>query len=160
MWLRMLFKELQLPLPSPPTIWCDNSGALAISSNSVSHAQTKHIKVGVQFIREKVLNKDIQLRYLSTIDQLVDIFTKGLTVDRFCFLRDKLPVVPPISLRGGVKDMIINSHHIPGSHSAAASTNSTSLINNTQTLDQSAVNQGNLPQQTHNQISSPYQTYS
>jgi hypothetical protein len=24
-WLRMLFQELQVSLPSPPTIWCDNS---------------------------------------------------------------------------------------------------------------------------------------
>jgi len=155
-WLRMLFKELQLPLPSPLTIWCDNSGSLDIASNPVSHARTKHIEVDVHFIREKVLNKDIQLRYLSTIDQLADIFTKGLPADRFSFLRDKLPVIPPLSLRGGVKDIIVNSHHIP----AAASTISSSLMDSTQTLDQSAVNQGKLPQQSHTQILSPYKTYS
>jgi hypothetical protein len=144
-WLRMLFKELQLPLPSPPTIWCDNSGALAIASNPVSHARTKHIEVDVHFIRDKVLNKDIQLRYLSTIDQLADIFTKGLPADRFCFLRDKLPVVPPLSLRGGVKDIMVNTQTL-----AAA----------TQILDQSAVNQGNPLQQSHTRILSPYKTYS
>jgi len=162
-WLRMLFKELQLPLPSPLTIWCDNSGALAIASNPVSHARTKHIEVDFHFIREKVLNKDIQLRYLSTIDQLADNFTKGLPADRFSFLRDKLPVIPPLSLRGGVKDIIVNSHHIP----AAASTISSSLMDSTQTLaaatqtlDQSAVNQGKLPQQSHTRILSPYKTYS
>jgi hypothetical protein len=162
-WLRMLFKELQLPLSSPPTIWCDNSGALAIASNPVSHSRTKHIEVDVHFIWEKVLNKDIQLRYLSTIDQLAAIFTNGLPADCFCFLRDKLLVVSPLSLRGGVKDIIVNSHHIP----AAASTISSSLMDSTQnlaaatqTLDQSAVNQGNLPQQSHTRILSPYKTYS
>jgi hypothetical protein len=55
-----------------------------------------------------------------------------------------------------VKDIIVNSHHIP----AAASTISSSLMDITQTLDQSAVNQGKLPQQSHTRILSPYKTYS
>jgi hypothetical protein len=102
-WIRMLFCELQLPLLSPPTLWCDNSGALALASNPVFHARTKHIEVDFHFIREKVTNKDIQLRYLSTLDQLADIFTKGLLANRFCLLWDKLRVCAPISLQGGVK---------------------------------------------------------
>jgi hypothetical protein len=73
---------------------------LALASNPVSHAHTKHIEVEVHFIREKVTNHDIQLRYLSILDQVADIFTKGLTADQFYFLRDKLPVAPPISLQG------------------------------------------------------------
>jgi hypothetical protein len=67
-WIRMLLQELHLPLLSPPTLWCDNFGALALASNSVFHARTKHIEVDFHFIREKVTNKDIQLRYLSTLD--------------------------------------------------------------------------------------------
>jgi len=102
-WLRMLLKELRVILPSPPLLWCDNSGALAIASNPVNHARTKHIEVDIHFVREKVLNRDIQLKHISTLEQLADIFTKGHTAARFSFLRDKLMVLPPISLRGGVK---------------------------------------------------------
>jgi hypothetical protein len=72
----MLFQELQISLPSPPTIWCDNSGALSLASNLVSHTRTKHIEVDIHFIWEKVTNHDIQLRYISTLDQVADIFTK------------------------------------------------------------------------------------
>jgi hypothetical protein len=64
-WLRMLFKELHVPLPTVPKIWCDNVGALALASNLVYHAWTKHIEVDYHFICEKVLNKDISLHYLS-----------------------------------------------------------------------------------------------
>jgi hypothetical protein len=103
-WLRMLFKELHLPLLSSLTLWCDNSGALALASNPVFHARTKHIEVDFHFIREKVTNKDITLKYLPTSAQLADIFTKGLPAHRFCFLRDKLKVCSPISLPGSVKD--------------------------------------------------------
>jgi hypothetical protein len=50
-WLRMLFKDLQLPLLSSPIIWCDNIGAsLALASNHVYHARTKHIEVDIHFI--------------------------------------------------------------------------------------------------------------
>jgi hypothetical protein len=103
-WIRMVLWEMHISLPSPPTLWCDNSGALALASNPVFHARTKHIEVDVHFVHEKVANRDIQLHHLSTLEQLADIFTKGHTADRFCYLRDKLKVVPPLSLRGGVKD--------------------------------------------------------
>jgi hypothetical protein len=103
----MLFKELGLFLHAPPTLWCDNLGALALASNPEYHARTKHIEVDYHFIREKVVNKDVITRYLPTLDQLANILTKGLTTNRFLFLHDKLRVCsPPISLQGDVK------HHV------------------------------------------------
>ena len=102
-WPCMLLKELHIRLPSPPTIWCDNLGALTLASNPVFHEHTKHIEVDVHFVCEKVLNRDIQIHHLSTLEQVVDIFTKGHTATRFYFLRNKLMVLPPISLQGGVK---------------------------------------------------------
>jgi hypothetical protein len=67
-WLRMLFKDLALPLLSRPIIWCDNIGPLALAYNHVFHARTKHIEVDVHFIREKVTNKDVCLKFISSID--------------------------------------------------------------------------------------------
>lgn len=78
--------------------------ALALASNPVYHAQTKHIEVDYHFVREKVLNKDISLAFISTADQIADIFTKGLSTARFQFLQSKLTVTPSlVSLRGNVK---------------------------------------------------------
>jgi hypothetical protein len=96
-WLRMLFKDLQLPLLSSPIIWCDNIGALALASNPVYHARTKHIEVDMHFIREKVAIKDVCLKFISTVDQVADIFTKELSSARFNFLKDKLMVCLPPS---------------------------------------------------------------
>jgi hypothetical protein len=67
-WLRMLLCELQVPLPTPPMLWYDNVGAIALASNPVFHARTKHIKVDFHFIREKVTNKDIKVRYIPILD--------------------------------------------------------------------------------------------
>jgi hypothetical protein len=82
-WLRTLIKDLGLYLYDPPILWCDNVSALAIASNPVFHACTKHIEVDFHFIRERVLRKDLQVKFVSIVDQLANIFTKGLSSPRF-----------------------------------------------------------------------------
>uniref|UniRef100_A0A2N9J182 Integrase catalytic domain-containing protein n=1 Tax=Fagus sylvatica TaxID=28930 RepID=A0A2N9J182_FAGSY len=91
-WLHTLVKDLGLYLYDPPVLWCDNVSALAIASNPVFHARTKHIEVDFHFIRERVLRKDLQVKFVSTVDQLADIFTKGLSSHRFQELQSKLLV--------------------------------------------------------------------
>jgi len=75
-WLRMLFKELRVPILHPPCLWVDNLGALSLSSNPVFHTKTKHIEVDYHFIREKIFNKDLLARYISTQTQPSDILPK------------------------------------------------------------------------------------
>ena len=56
-------------------------------------------------MREKVAHRDIILEHISTSIQSADIFTKGHTTNRFCFLRDKLAIYDlPTSFRGNVND--------------------------------------------------------
>jgi hypothetical protein len=103
-WLRMFFRELNISLSTPPSLWCDNIGALALTSNPVYHAQTKHIEVDYHFIREKILHKDMVACYISTEDQSAYIFTKGLTSQHFIFLHDKLMFTPPpMCLKGAIR---------------------------------------------------------
>lgn len=77
-------------------LWCDNLSALALASNPVFHARTKHIEVDYHFIREKVLNHDVLLKFISTGDQVADIFTKGLSSACFLFLKSKQMVLSPL----------------------------------------------------------------
>ena len=99
-WLRMLFKDLGIYLYHPPILWCDNVSALALASNPIFHARIKHIEVDCHFVHEKVLNRDMVLKYISTLDQLVDLFTKSLSSPRFRVLSFKLIGLPPLCLRG------------------------------------------------------------
>ncbi|KAM1873468.1 hypothetical protein ACFX13_007300 [Malus domestica] len=99
-WFRMLFRDLQFPLHCH-TLFCDNISAISLASNPVFHARTRHVEVDYHYVREKVVRKELDVRYLSTHDQIADIFTKGLSLPRFRLLVSKLPVLDfTVSLRG------------------------------------------------------------
>ena len=85
-------------------LWCDNVSALAIASNLVFHARTKHVELDYHFFREHVLWRDLQVKYIATVDHLADVFTKSLSTSRFHFLHSKIMVsIDPVLLRGRIE---------------------------------------------------------
>lgn len=44
-WIQQLFSELKLSISPPRVLWCDNRSAMALASNPVFHARTKHIEM-------------------------------------------------------------------------------------------------------------------
>ena len=99
----MLLKDLGVFLHAAPILWCDNVSALAIASNLVFHARTKHIEVDYHFVRERVLRHDLQVKFVASQDQLADVLTKGLSSPQFHLLCSKLMWSSPLSLRGDVR---------------------------------------------------------
>ena len=79
MWIQTLLDELNIACPRTARLWCDNMGAKYLSSNPVFHARTKHIEVDYHFIRDRVLQKRLDVQFISTNDQVADGFTKPLT---------------------------------------------------------------------------------
>ncbi|XP_019180201.1 PREDICTED: uncharacterized protein LOC109175392 [Ipomoea nil] len=96
-WVMSLLRELGLHSGSPATLWCDNLGATYMCANLVFHARTKHVEIDYHFVRDKVSSGEFLVNFVSTKDQLADIFTIPLASTRFASLRDKLNVVslPP-----------------------------------------------------------------
>ena len=74
-----------------------------MARNLVFHARTKHIEVHYHFIRERVLAGDIDLVYVSTHDQVADIFTKALGAEKLRGFRSMLGLHDMLSLRGSVE---------------------------------------------------------
>ncbi|CAM8954016.1 unnamed protein product [Rhodiola kirilowii] len=86
-WIQSILKELGVQQKQPPILWCDNLGATYLTANPVFHARTKHIEINFHFVREKVAQGALDVRFISTNDQLADVFTKPATrhtLDRFC----------------------------------------------------------------------------
>lgn len=105
MWLNSLLSEIGIHPNQPAVIWCDNLGAGQLAANPVFHSRTKHIEIDIHYIRDKVLSKEIEVRYIPSEEQVADILIKPLTISQFHLLKDKLAVVhsPHHNLRGHVK---------------------------------------------------------
>jgi hypothetical protein len=57
-------------------------GATYLSVNPVFHACTKHIEVDYHFVRERVARKQLDIRFISTSDQVADGFMKTLSLQK------------------------------------------------------------------------------
>ena len=85
-WVESLLKELGVSQQRVPVLWCDNLGATYLTANPVFHARTKHIEIDFHFVRERVASGALEVRFISSNDQLADVFTKPATrqmLDRF-----------------------------------------------------------------------------
>ena len=65
-WLRRLLTDFKAPPERPTTIREDNQSAIAIATNPISQARTKHVDVKFHFVREAVSDKYIELTYCPT----------------------------------------------------------------------------------------------
>ncbi|XP_071685509.1 uncharacterized protein [Lolium perenne] len=78
-WVEAILRELGVSLNTTPCLWCDNLGATFLSANPVFHARTKHIEIDYHFVRERVAAKLLDIKFISSKDQLADGFTKTLS---------------------------------------------------------------------------------
>ncbi|GJZ19019.1 hypothetical protein Tco_0555609 [Tanacetum coccineum] len=89
LWMRSQLTDCMLKFNKIP-LYCDNKIAIALCCNNIQHSRAKHIDVRYHFIKEQVENGIVELYFVRTEYQLVDIFTKPLLRERFKFLIEKL----------------------------------------------------------------------
>ncbi|GJR56277.1 retrovirus-related pol polyprotein from transposon TNT 1-94 [Tanacetum coccineum] len=81
LWLRTQLIDYGFHFDKIP-MYCDSKAVIAISCNPVQHSHTKHINVRYHFIKEQVEKGIVELFFVGTEYQLVDLFTKALLEDR------------------------------------------------------------------------------
>ena len=91
LWIKQQFKDYGINL-NEILLKYDNSSTINLSKNPIIHSRSKHIKVRHHFLRDHVQNKHINIEFISTDDQLANIFTKPLREERFYDLRSKLGI--------------------------------------------------------------------
>nr|XP_043619606.1 uncharacterized mitochondrial protein AtMg00810-like [Erigeron canadensis] len=90
LWVRWLLTELQVPVPSATSLFCDNQAARHIANNPVFHERTKHVEMDCYFVRERVESSEVVPMRVSSKFQLADLLTKGLPTQQHQFLLDKI----------------------------------------------------------------------
>ncbi|KAG5862532.1 hypothetical protein JTB14_022769 [Gonioctena quinquepunctata] len=88
-WLKRLFEEI-IVLRAVPTLMVDNEAAIKLAENPEYHRRTKHIHIRHFFVHELVLDSFIQVKKVSSEDQLADIMTKPLFKPRLQMLRNAM----------------------------------------------------------------------
>jgi hypothetical protein len=91
MWMKQLLVDYGFP-QGMMIVYCDNTSAINISKNPIQHSRTKHIDIRHHFIRDLVENQVVSLDYVSTENQLADLFTKPLDGSRFEYLRNAIGI--------------------------------------------------------------------
>lgn len=106
-WLQSMLRELGVKYTRIPCLWCDNLGATYLSANPVFLARTKHIEIDFPFVRERVANRQLEIRFVHSRDQVADGFTKALPTRSFEECKRNLNLTKFL-LREGVKQRV---HH-------------------------------------------------
>ena len=78
LWRIHTLTYLEVKYADPIPLHCDNTSAISVSKNPFHHSKTKHIPIKYHFLREQVTNILVQLNFVPSIEQIVDIFTKPL----------------------------------------------------------------------------------
>ncbi|XP_068466248.1 uncharacterized protein [Phaseolus vulgaris] len=92
LWLKQQLADFGLKI-SKVSFMCDNTSAINLTKNQIQHSRTKHIEIRHHFIRDHVNNGNCEVKFVETILQLADIFTKPLPKERFFFLRNELGIL-------------------------------------------------------------------
>ena len=93
-WVLSLLKELQRPTRDIPILWCDNLSATYLTTTPIFHSRSKHLEIDFHYVRDQVSINMLQVKYLSSDDQLADVLTKPLMKSRFHHLKTKLNIIP------------------------------------------------------------------
>jgi hypothetical protein len=91
-WLRQLLHELHSPLATSTLVFCDNVSVVYLSTNPVQHQRTKHVKIDLHFVHERVACGAVRVLHVPTTSQFADVFTKGLSSVVFTEFRSSLNI--------------------------------------------------------------------
>jgi hypothetical protein len=92
LWMRQTLRDYGYKL-SKVCLLCGNESAIRMVDNAVEHSRTKHIDIRYHFLRDHQQKGDIEIAYVSTHNQLADIFTKPLDEKTLSKLRNELNIL-------------------------------------------------------------------
>jgi hypothetical protein len=97
-WLRKILENLFGHEMDTTIIHCNNQSCVKLSENPVFHNKSKHIEIKYHYIIDMVQIKSVHMQYISTHDQIADVFTKPLARMKFEYFRERLGMVENASV--------------------------------------------------------------
>ncbi|KAA3476825.1 Retrovirus-related Pol polyprotein from transposon TNT 1-94 [Gossypium australe] len=90
LWVKQMIDEIGVSSCPPPVIWCHNTSTVSIAANPTHHSRIKHVEIDHHFVREKVLDGTLQVNFVPSSEQVIDVLTKPITPKQFESFRQAL----------------------------------------------------------------------
>lgn len=91
-WMASLVEDLGITIPTP-VIMNDNSGANFISKEAQLNANSKHIEVRYQYLRDLVSKSLLSVAQVASSEMIADILTKPLGNIKVMIARKQLGMI-------------------------------------------------------------------
>jgi hypothetical protein len=83
-WLEKLSLDLNESNDTPPTLFCDNQGAIDLIHDHKFHSKAKHINIRCNFIQNDIIKAErLKVIHIPRKEQPADMLTKQLPIDQF-----------------------------------------------------------------------------
>jgi hypothetical protein len=82
-WLRQLVHEIHFCPRHFSVVFYDNVSVVYLSTNPVQHQRTKHVKIDLHLVRNKVATGEIRVLHVPSTSQYADVFSKDLPTSIF-----------------------------------------------------------------------------
>ncbi|GJZ07686.1 retrotransposon protein, putative, ty1-copia subclass [Tanacetum coccineum] len=85
------------PIEEPISMYCDNTGAIAIAKDDGVTKGARHFRAKVHYLRETIKMGDVRIEKIDTDDNLADPFTKALAFPKHSELTRNIGLLPVVS---------------------------------------------------------------
>ena len=89
-YLARLMTDIGFKVDKPIVLYEDNKSCIDMLHGKSRHSASKHINPKFHYKKEKILLGIVEVRYVHTLDQVADMFTKALENKLFNPLQKKL----------------------------------------------------------------------
>lgn len=83
MWLKNLLKELGSEKSDVVTLMVDNVSVINFAKNPIAHGRSKNIEMRFHYLRKFVSERRWRLEYCRSGDRVVNLLTKGVSIEVF-----------------------------------------------------------------------------
>ena len=89
-WMRRFLESIGFKQDDPTVLHMDNQSTIAMINGAGNEEKRKHIGVKYHYVKQLVEQDIINVKWISSGDNIADIFTKPLSIQLFKGLRDKM----------------------------------------------------------------------
>jgi len=82
-WARGFLTELGFPPRKATTIWTDSESALKLATTFHLSSKSQHLTMRINAINQEVVNEVVDIKYMDTQGNVVDVLTKALPIIPF-----------------------------------------------------------------------------